>query len=251
MANGSPDIERPLGRLASGICDLPNGIMGARSGKLLAAGRLLFAALALTAVAWQLVHGLDRPTFSAANFFSFFTIESNLLAAGVLIAAGVAGLRNRDGGGLRGGGNTGPLPVGRSEGLDLLRGAVTLYMASTGLVYAVLLAGVDSANDPLLPWVNTVLHDVMPLAVLADWLIDPPRRRIAFRRVVLWLLFPLAFITYTLVRGHFADWYPYPFVDVAEHGYLEVAITSLVIGAAMLAFGWLLAWVAALRSRSA
>ena len=66
-------------------------------------------------VAWSSDHGF----FDAGNFFSFFTIESNILTAVVL---GVGALRD---------------PLG--HGWQLFRGAVTLYMTIIGIVYNLLL----------------------------------------------------------------------------------------------------------------
>lgn len=191
--------------------------------------RVALGVLALVAVAAQLKHGIDEPPFSVVNFFSYFTIESNLIAAGVLLVVGMGGLWG----------------VPRGERLDLWRGAATLYMATTGIVYSALLAGDDGS---LLGWVNVVLHYVMPVALVADWALDLPRWRIPFRRALAWIAFPAAFIAYTLVRGAFADWYPYPFVDVAERGYPAVLLTTLVLGAAMVAAIWLLARTTALRA---
>jgi hypothetical protein len=34
-------------------------------------------------------------------------------------------------------------------------------------------------------------------------------------------------ILYTLVSGEIADWYPYPFTDVNEHGYPVVLLNGL------------------------
>jgi hypothetical protein len=189
----------------------------------LGGSRVLLGALALAAVAVQLVHGIDTPPFSATEFFSYFTIESNLIAAGVLIVAGLHALR---------GGS-------RSDRLDAWRGAATLYMAITGIVYSAMLAGQDSE---LLAWVDLVLHYAMPVALVVDWAIDLPRRPIPFRRAIAWLVFPAAFIVYTLARGAIADWYPYPFVDVADRGYPAVIVTTLILGAGMLAAIALLAW---------
>jgi hypothetical protein len=179
--------------------------------------------LALAAVAGRLVEGLDDPTFSAANFFSYFTIQSNLLAAGVLLVVGAGALRGRP----------------PSERLDMRRGAATLYMVTTGVAYSALLA----ADEPsLLRWTNLVLHYAMPVALAVDWAVDRPRWRIPFGRAIAWMGFPAAFIAYTVARGAVTDWYPYPFVDVVERGYPAVLLTALTIGAAMLALSWLLAW---------
>ena len=42
---------------------------------------------------------------------------------------------------------------------------------------------------------------------------------------------PVVWLVYTLVRGAFVDWYPYPFIDVDEHGYGVVLLNALGISA--------------------
>ncbi len=92
---------------------------------------------------------------------------------------------------------------------DDLRGAATLYMVATGIVYNTLLLDVDVGN--LATWVNNVTHRIIPLVMLADWLIAPPRDRIGRRTTLLWLAFPILYCVYSLIRGLFVDFYPYPF----------------------------------------
>ncbi len=185
--------------------------------RILGAVRLAFALLALAAVGTQLALGLQRETFVVANFFSFFTIESNLIGAFVLLLAGVGALRSAD--------------PGR---FALLRGAATLYMTTTGIIYFLLLRGLEASLQTPVPWINTVLHYVMPLALLADWLIVPPKRRIAFGQALVWLLFPLAYVAYSLIRGSIVGWYPYPFLNANEQSYGQIAVTGLVILAGLL-----------------
>ncbi|KAF0970311.1 hypothetical protein BPODLACK_01364 [Gordonia sp. YY1] len=47
-------------------------------------------------------------------------------------------------------------------------------MVITGIVYALLLSGVDV--DVTYGWVNDVLHRIIPLVILVDW-IDPGARQ--------------------------------------------------------------------------
>jgi len=148
--------------------------------------------------------------FRALNYFSYFTIESNVLA--VVLMGGQA---------------VWPRWMTRNEGL---RGAVTLYMTVTLLVYAVLLrpAGVDVGEYR--PWVDWIQHTAAPLALLVDWLVVPPARPVSARTAATWLAFPLAFLVWSLLRGPSADFYPYPFLDPRlEGGYGRVAITCLAI----------------------
>ena len=114
-------------------------------------------------------------------------------------------------------------------------------MTVTFVVFALLLSNTDV--DTALPWVNTVVHQIMPIAVVADWLIDPPDRRISFRQSLRWLTYPLLWTGYTLVRGPSAGWYPYPFLDPANGGYGLLAlyvVAILVFGVALCA---IISWV--------
>ena len=86
-----------------------------------------------------------------------------------------------------------------------------------------------------MPWDNTVLHYIMPIVIIIDWLLLPPAAAVALGTALIWLAFPLAYLVYSLIRGPIAHWYPYPFMDPDTHGYLGVAITSVVIAVILVA----------------
>jgi hypothetical protein len=191
--------------------------------RLIATYRVGFALLTLVAIAAQLIDLAGRGVLNPANFFSYFTIQSNLIGIAVFLI-GAARLR-----------------ATRSVGFDIVRGASVLYLTVTFIVFALLLSGTDV--DTAIPWVNSVVHQVFPIVVIADWLIDPPAARITVRQSLVWLVYPLIWTAYTLVRGALVGWYPYPFLDPANGGYLTVAayvVAILVFGAILCA---LLAWV--------
>jgi hypothetical protein len=52
---------------------------------------------------------------------------------------------------------------------------------------------------------------------------------LTIRQGLVWLIPPLVWIAYTMIRGPIAGWYPYPFLDPANGGYASVAVTSLII----------------------
>ena len=93
------------------------------------------------------------------------------------------------------------------------------------------LSGWDFVADKL-------LHMVVPALALVGWLAFGPRGRAAGRDLVPFLVVPVAWLGYTLVRGELVDWYPYPFVDVQEHGYGVVVVNALGIAAAMVLAAW-------------
>ena len=92
--------------------------------------------------------------------------------------------------------------------MDLVRGGAVVYMTVTGVVFSVLLSGTNV--DTAIPWVNDVVHEVMPIVMVADWLLDPPRSRLTLRDGLLWLSYPAAWLVYTLIKGPIVDKYPVP-----------------------------------------
>lgn len=129
----------------------------------------------------------------------------------------------------------------RSNGL--FRGAVTLYMTITGMVYAVLLRPIEADVGLIDPWVNFVLHSLGPAALLIDWLLFPPERTLAKSSLWVELIFPALYLTVTLIRGPLVDWYPYPFLDPRETGgYGSVVAYSVLVLLLFVAIGIFLRW---------
>lgn len=183
------------------------------SRQVLGVARLGFAVLTVVAVVALVVHNTRlNPNFSLVRFSSFFTVESNVLAAVSLTLGGLAAVRG-----------------GRGRDLSSFRGAVALYMAITGIVYNLLLTDLQESLQTHLPWANFVVHTLLPIVVVLDFLLDRSVTRLAGRDALSWLGFPLLYFGYSLVRGPFADWYPYPFLDPRPHGYGHVAVYCLVI----------------------
>lgn len=172
----------------------------------LAGLRLGAGLLVLTAIGWQFrIH--VQLQYSVLNFFSYFTNLANLLAALVFIRTASKQLTGA--------------PVTTLD--DALRFMAAINMVIVGIVFAILLRNVDLGS--LRPWINILLHYVMPVLVFVDWLIDPPRNKINLGLLLRVLLFPIAYLAYTLIRGNQLNWYPYPFLNpVTVGGYGNVAM---------------------------
>lgn len=174
--------------------------------------RVLFGLLTLVAVAYQFSTNSERDVWNPVNFFSFFTIQSNLIAAVVLIIGALSAREMR------------------SRPWSMVRGAAAMYMVTTFVVYNLLLSGLEESLQTPSPWVNMVLHQILPLVMVLDILTRPiPARHLTMRGAMLWLVYPGLYLVYTLIRGPRVDWYPYPFLDPRESGYVTVAIYCAVI----------------------
>lgn len=154
--------------------------------------RLAMAALILAAVVTEFRNALrTEPADGSStatvvmNFFSYFTIESNLVALAALVAGATWALTRKT-----------QEPVW----IATLLAAATTFMTITGIVYNLLLRGVALAATP---WANEVLHLIGPVFLLADLLFAPPRRRLPWRTVAAVTAFPILWVIYTLLRGEY------------------------------------------------
>ncbi|MES2068860.1 MAG: Pr6Pr family membrane protein [Pseudomonadota bacterium] len=187
---------------------------------LLAILRLVFGSLALGAIGWQLTIQV-RMGFSVVNFFSYFTNLSNLFAAFVLLHAALRFFTRRE----------------AFASSDQVRAVSAVNMAVVGIVFTVLLRNEDLGS--LLPWINFVLHYVMPCIIVLDWLLQAPARKLGAGQLLLVQVFPALYLAYVLVRGSRVGWYPYPFLNPANvGGYGGVAAYAIGIALSFLITAW-------------
>ena len=183
--------------------------------------RATVALVTLLAIGWQLALHVGA-TYSALNFFSYFTNLSNLFALIVLLSV---------------------VFLGDYGSREFARYLSAVKMAVVGLVFSVLLRNADLGA--LLPWVNVILHYVTPLAVVVDWVVAPPTRRLNPAHAFLTLIFPAVYLAYVLIRGASTGWYPYPFLNpqnVSGYGAVAaysagIAGTFLLVSGALLVVG--------------
>jgi hypothetical protein len=207
--------------------------------------RVLMAALTIAAIVTQFVSSVNNLAGNngdvgafVVNFFSFFTIDSNVLYVVVLLIGAL-------------------LLFGRSGDdpgwFTILRAVATTYMATTGVVYNLLLRNIALPQGTTVEWSNEVLHVVGPLYLVLDWFFAPGRT--ALRNQALWWIvgFPIVWAIYTLIRGPFAvdpatgvmPWYPYPFLNPAtsRNGYLSVSFYVILIAVVILVVGFGVVWI--------
>jgi hypothetical protein len=143
------------------------------------------------------------------NFFSFFTVLTNTLVVVVLSYA----LVQRDSAAKRF-----FLAPGISSGI-----AVSIVVVS--LAYNLLLRhlwqpeGFQFVADEL-------LHDVMPALFFIFWWRCVPKGSLRFKHIGAWVIYPLVYFAYVLLRGHLLGQYQYPFIDVDALGYPQVFVNA-------------------------
>jgi len=180
--------------------------------------RLVFAALGLVAVISQFGVTLTKH-YSIVNFFSYFTNLGNLIAIVVLVIGAIRLLRGTP----------------STRGWEIVRFCNTVNMVFIGLVFNILLAGADVGD--VIPWVNVIVHILMPVIVLIDWIILPPAVRFRIITLLVGLIFPVVYSLYSIIRGAITKFYPYPFYNpnaVGGAGGVTLYLVALIIGLAVL-----------------
>ena len=185
--------------------------------------RLGGAALAIFAMSYQLFAVHIPSGYSVPNFFSYFTNLSNIMISIVFVISAVRLIRGRR----------------DPSATDVaIRGGVVVYIAFVGIVFNTLLRDADLGS--LLPWVNGILHFLLPVLGIVDWILWPPRRRLALKVVGFWMIWPAVYAIVAIVRGAITGFYPYFFFNPdAAGGYggvLSLCALMLVMFV-VLAFG--------------
>jgi hypothetical protein len=143
------------------------------------------------------------------RYFSYFTILTNLLVAICCTAL----LTNRN--------SKIKSFFSRQNTLT----AVAVYITVVGLVYNSILRFLW--NPQGLQWiVDELLHSVIPLLFIVFWLLIVPKGKFQWKNVLAWLLYPLIYLVFFLLRGLPSSFYPYPFIDVDKIGYYKTFINS-------------------------
>ena len=200
---------------------------------LFASLRLLAGVAGLSAVIATFADTASRTPINPFNFFGYFTLQSNILAAIVLIVVAVVTL----------------LGKAQSPALIIARACVTAYVVIVGVVYNTVLVGTPGGGGVELAWANFVLHIAVPIYIAIDWIFFGDRTRLPWNRFWLVLGYPVVWLIVILVRGATDGWVPYPFLSPAL-GYGVVALYCVGIAVAIAVVGvvvWILSRVRILK----
>ncbi|MBO0329032.1 Pr6Pr family membrane protein [[Muricauda] lutisoli] len=153
---------------------------------------------------------------SLVRFVSFFTILTNTLVA-LFFTARVFGADQKR------------LALFHKKATPM---ALTVFIVVVGLVYQLVLRDIWNPTG-LQMVVDELLHTIIPAFMYVYWLMFCARTIVTWKQLFKWLLYPLGYLVFVMVRGHFSGFYPYPFFNVTELGWgttlLNVGLVFLLI----------------------
>ena len=190
--------------------------------------RLIAGLGLLVVIAIQIADRVIAGHFDPWEYFSYFTIQSSLINIVVFVVGGWMALRQ---------------PVDTVLYTTVRMSTVGFALVTAG-VFNLLLRNVPYVGpyEGLL-WPNEVIHVVVPIIIVLDWLLSPGRPALPWRALFAAVVFPIAWLGYTLIRGAIADYYPYPFLNPATGGWGSVlayivALTGFLVVIAALAIAY-------------
>lgn len=146
------------------------------------------------------------------NFFSFFTILTNILVA-ISLTCSLLKPSTR---------------LGVFFTRPALQAALALYILIVGIVYVTVLQGLWKPEG--LQWLaDVILHYAIPALYTVYWLSFVSKGHTKWKHCFVWLIYPALYFAYSLVRGAVTGWYPYPFLDVQQNGLTGTLLNALVL----------------------
>lgn len=106
--------------------------------------------------------------------------------------------------------------------------AITIYITVVGLVYQVVLRHIWQPTG-LQMIVDELLHTLIPTLVIIYWILYEQKPGLEWNKIPGFLLYPLFYLTFILLRGEFSGFYPYPFVNVLELGWPQTLINIVAL----------------------
>ena len=190
--------------------------------------RLAIGVSLLGSVAWQIINRVIADRFRPTEYFVFFSIDSSIFAGVVGVIGAMVLLSGRK----------------ESERLQTIRLVATVSMIIVGVVYHALLG--DSAVDPQdigYEWPripNLVIHTWAPVAVVVDYFMSIKSAVPKWRKALWVIVYPLVWLTFSIVRGLLDGWWPYWFINPnSEIGVSGMITYIVIIATAFVTLGFL------------
>lgn len=202
-----------------------------RKGTWSVAFKALIVLAAVAGILLQCEAGTAR--FSLTSFRMFTTLSNLAVAAYFTVHLGVSSTGTR-------------ISEQRLRALRYFKFLITLSIMLTGLVAHFMLQGLFDNMEPMQKAGLTLLHYVVPIATVLDWLLFDEKGRTERAMPLFAALFPIVYATVTLVASPLlpaASRYPYPFLNVDALGAAAVALNIVLLAAAFLAVGFCGVWI--------
>ncbi|MBI9106357.1 MAG: Pr6Pr family membrane protein [Spirochaetales bacterium] len=142
--------------------------------------------------------------------FLYFTIQSNIMVCAFLLIELFRDKKKKS-----------PHPA--------LQGGIVLYILITGIIYNTMLAsGIQAEGINLI--ILTINHTLTPILFFIDWIISSRKGLLKWKHLLLWLIYPLAYLVAGSIEGAVKGQFRYPFLDFIHQkpAYFSLGLTVVI-----------------------
>jgi hypothetical protein len=148
---------------------------------------------------------------TSLNFFSYFTILTDILVSGCVMMLLFSSKGSRS-----------------FFVRDKTISAVAVYITIVGVIYNFNLRQAWHL-ETLHNFADELLHTVIPILFVIYWIGFVSKNKLMWKDILPWQIYPSAYSAYTLIHGAIANWYPYPFINPNNGGWIRIAINTVFI----------------------
>ena len=181
---------------------------------------LIFRIILLIFILTGIFINLVAKKYSFNLLLSYYTIQSNIIVSIVLILEIINYFRNLN-------------CLKKEETLQNIKGATTIIILITGIIFAVLLTPYTREWKGLRLLSSYILHYISPTMCLIDFLFfDKRTKKLGYKKIIFWFCYPILYYIFGIIRILFLDGFvPYPFMDIKNLGFIKssMILVSLVI----------------------
>ena len=106
--------------------------------------------------------------------------------------------------------------------------AVAVYIVIVGVTYNIILRSIWDPQGLQLV-VDELLHSIVPILFLIYWLKFTPKQELHWKNAFHWTAFPGVYSVYIFLRGSISGFYPYPFINVNQLGFMHAVFNAGII----------------------
>jgi len=175
---------------------------------------LIYRIILLALTLFTIIAGWSINTIeSGLNGFKYYTMQTNLMVSVWLILAIV--WHNK--------------PESLKKITGPLKGAITLFITTTFIFFAILLAPLYQPTG-FAAFSNIVLHYLTSIAFIVDWILTETKTQYKWKYLPYWTIYPLCYLLFSFIHGSFTGNYIYPFLSINQLGILGyiISVSALV-----------------------
>jgi len=160
------------------------------------------------------------------NYFGFFTVLTNFMVDLWLILLAISIFISSD-------------ALNGFLTRPFLQGFITVMIFTVGFIYCFIMFWFDIVYSASLWWGNLANfwnHAIVPTIIVLLYFRTTDGKKLSMKNVALWMVYPLAYLIFSMIRGNKVGWYPYPFLEAGWEIYAELDINPTLGIAICIAF---------------